>query len=143
MHRRRFLTATTGCTALLSLSGCAGILPATNAENPDFPGGTLVIENTGDSPLDVTISVAEDRFSATLDATVPAGETVVERRFVTASEGDIATLTARIGADGEPTTFEFLPAGGTNDSPPEVARLSIENAVEESATWTAVAGTDE
>ena len=47
---------------------------------------------------------------------------------------------AVLGGEGEPTTFEFLPAGGEADAPPEVAHLTIQNDVEESARWIATPG---
>lgn len=141
MRRRQYLAMISGSLSLLSLSGCTSFLPTGNDDDPNYPGGTLVIENTGENDVDLSVSVVEEEFSASLDTTVPAGETSIEREFVIASEGDIATLTAQIGDEGEPTTFEFLPAGGEDDAPPEVARLTIENAVEESASWTATEGT--
>lgn len=145
MHRRRFVTTLGSCLGLVSLSGCTGVLPLSNQndENPEFPGGTLVVENTGDNALDVSVSVAEEHISASFSDTVPPGERVVERAFITASAGEAVTLTAQIDGDGEPTTFEFLPNGGEDNAPPEVAHLAIETPVEESATWTATRGTSE
>lgn len=143
MNRRTYLTALGGFSGIASLSGCVGMLPTGTDEGPEYPGGTLVIENTGETPVDVSVSVVEGQLSASLDTTVSAEETIVERGFVTTSEGDVVTLTAQMGAKGEPTSFEFLPAGGEDTAPPEVARLSVENAVEESATWTAIEGTTE
>lgn len=141
MNRRRFLAAAGGGLGLAVLSGCTGFLETDGNETPEHPGGTLVVENTGNSSLTVSVWVVEERFSGTLDTTVEGGATVVEREFVTASAGDVVTLAARIGDEGEPTTFEFLPGGGEGDAPPEIARLSVENAVEASATWTASEGT--
>lgn len=140
MRRRQYLAVCSGSLGMVSLSGCTGLLSTGNGDTPEYPGGTLVIENTGDNDLDVSVSVVEAEFSAALDKTVPTGKTVIERDFVTASEGDIVTLGAQIGDDGDPTTFEFLPASGADDAPPEVARLTIQNTVEESASWTATEG---
>jgi hypothetical protein len=91
--------------------------------------------------LEVSVSVANRDDSPQFETDIPVGETVTEREFITASEVEIVTLSAVIGGEGEPTTFEFLPGGG-NDAPPEIAHLSIENAVEKSATWTARPGTE-
>lgn len=143
MNRRQFLASLGGSLVPFSLTGCAGVFPTGDDETGEYPGGSLLIENTGDSQLEVSISVVEERFTASLDTSVPAGETVVERSFVTASAGEVVTLAAQIGSEGDPTTFEFLPAGGEDTTPPEVARLSITNAVEDSTTWTATQGTSE
>lgn len=140
MRRRRFFTRIVGSITLLSISGCAGLLPTEDGNSPDYPGGTLVVENAGESALDISVGVVEEQYSASLDTTVSAGDTDVRREFVTASEGDVVTLSAVLGGDGDPTTFEFLPAGGDGDAPPEVAALTIQNAVEESASWTALQG---
>jgi len=125
------------CLGVVSLTGCSGI-PGSN-QNPEYPGGTLVVENTGDSPVRVSVNTKLDQFEGTLDTEVTGGETVVRREFVTAESGDIVTLEARLGETGELIRFQFLPAGG-DDSPPEVAQLTFENAVEASATWTATSG---
>jgi hypothetical protein len=93
----------------------------------------------GDSPVRVSVSTKLDQYDASLDTEVAGGETVVRREFVTADEGDIVTLEAQLGNTGELLRFQFLPAGG-EDSPPEVAQLKFENAVEASATWTATSG---
>ncbi|WP_302081038.1 hypothetical protein [Salinibaculum rarum] len=138
MQRRQYFRATVGCFGAVSLSGCSGILPGGN-QNPEYPGGTLVVENTGDSPARVSVNTKLDQYDASLDTEVAGGETVVRREFVTADEGDIVTLKAQIGKTGELLRFQFLPAGG-EDSPPEVAQLTFENAVEASATWTATSG---
>jgi len=90
--------------------------------------------------LDISVSVPRRVDSPQFETDIPAGETVIERGFVNASDGEVVTLSAVIGDEGEPTTFDFLPGGG-KDAQPEVAHLSIENAVEESASWTATAGT--
>lgn len=140
MHRRKYITALGGSLALVSLSGCAGILPTSSDDDPEHPGGTLVVENTADSALGVTVSIVQRDDSPQVETDVPAGETVTEREFISAPEGEVVTLSAVIGDDGDPTTFDFLPGGG-EDAPPEVAQLSIENSVEESATWTARPGT--
>ncbi|WP_390293438.1 hypothetical protein [Haloarchaeobius litoreus] len=89
----------------------------------------------------VSIQTKSDQYDAALDAEVAAGETAVRREFVTADRGDIVTLEARLGETGDRLRFQFLPAGGGDDSPPEVAQLTFENAVEVSATWTATNGT--
>lgn len=139
LNRRRFLATVGSCLGIASVAGCAGVVP-TGGDSPDYPGGTIVVENTGETSLAVSITVVEDEYDAEVNATVSAGETLVRREFVTADDGDIVTLAARLGDSGDPTTFQFLPAGGTDDAPPEVARLTVENAVEASATWTAIGG---
>jgi hypothetical protein len=80
-------------------------------------------------------------YDASLDTSVTGGETLTRREFVTAESGDVVTLVAQLGSEGDPIEFQFLPAGGDGDSPPEVARLTFENAVEANATWTAISGT--
>lgn len=118
MHRRQYLVVSSSALGATSLSGCGGVLPTANGGTPQYPGGTLVTENTGDASVHVSATVAEDQFSASLDTIVPAGETVVEREFVTASEGEVATLQAQLEDEGEPTAFEFLP-GGTDTTSSE------------------------
>jgi len=140
MQRRRFLRAIGACSGMLSLAGCAKMLPGGNTA-PEYPGGTLVIENTGDRPVRVSVNTKLEQFDAELDTEVAGGETVVRREFVTAESGDIVTLEALLGETGEQISFQFLPAGGGEDSPPEVAHLTFETAVEASATWTATSGT--
>ena len=142
MHRRRFLGAISGVLGSAILAGCTGLVPLGNeSESPEYPGGTLLIENTGTT--DVTVSVTADpaKHDASLDTSVAGGETLVRREFVSAESGDVVTLTAQLGSDGEPVEFQFLPAGGDGGTPPEVARLTFENAVEANATWTASGGT--
>ncbi|WP_435075176.1 hypothetical protein [Halorubrum sp. HHNYT27] len=125
---------------MLSLAGCAKMLPSGNTA-PEYPGGTLVIENIGDRPVRVSVNTKLEQFDAELDTEVAGGETVVRREFVTAESGDIVTLEALLGETGEQISFQFLPAGGGEDYPPEVAHLTFETAVEASATWTATSGT--
>lgn len=125
---------------MLSLAGCAGVLSG-GSSSPEYPGGTLVVENTGDNPVRVSVNTKLDQFDAALDTEVAGGETVVRREFVTAESGDIVTLEALLGETGERIRFQFLPAGGDEDAPPEVAQLTFESAVEASATWTATSGT--
>lgn len=138
MQRRRYLT--TVATGLAGgVAGCVDRLPGGENE-PSYPGGTLVVENAGDASVRVTVTATPDAFEATLDTDVAGGATVVRRAFVTGDPGDIATLEARLGETGDPISFQFLPAG-SDDAPPEVARLTFENAVEASATWTATRGT--
>jgi hypothetical protein len=137
--RRQYLTTVGSCLSAGFISGCVGILP-TDSTDSDYPGGTVVVENTSDASLSVSVTVVEDGYDASIETTLSGGETLVEREFVTVDEGAVITLAARIGDSGDPTTFRFLPAGGEDDTPPEVARLTIENAVEASATWTAMGG---
>ncbi|WP_228840998.1 hypothetical protein [Halorubrum sp. AJ67] len=140
MRRRQCLRAAGACSGILALAGCVETLPGGNAP-PDYPGGTLVVENAGDSPVRVSVDTKLEQFDAQLDVEVAGGETVVRREFVTAETGDIVTLEALLGETGERIRFQFLPAGGGEDTPPEVARLTFESGVEASATWTATAGT--
>lgn len=91
--------------------------------------------------MPVSIQTKLPEYDASLDADVAPGETAVRRAFVTAAQGDIVTLEARLGETGELIRFQFLPAGGEEGSPPEVAQLTFENAVEASASWTATSGT--
>jgi hypothetical protein len=142
MHRRQYVGAMTAVLGSTSVAGCTGLLPSWNeSESPEYPGGTLVVENTGEMAVNVSVTVTTDGYDASLDASVAGGETLVRREFVTAESGDIVTLAARLGSEGEPIQFQYLPAGGDGDSPPEVARLSFKNAVEASTTWTAIPGT--
>lgn len=141
IDRRRYLATLGSCLGIASLSGCAGILPTGGDAGPDHPGGTVVVENAGDASIAVSVWVVEDGVDAAIDATVSGGETLVRREFVTADEGEVVTLAARLGDGGNPTTFRFLPAGSEDGTPPEVARLTVENAVEASARWTATRGT--
>jgi hypothetical protein len=140
MQRRRYLRTMGACSGMLSLAGCAEMLPGGNAA-PEYPGGTLVIENTGDNPVRVSVNTKLEQFNAVLDTEVAGGEMVVRREFVTAESGDIVTLEALLGETGEQIRFQFLPAGGGENTPPEVAHLTFESAVEASATWTATSGT--
>ncbi|MFB6111757.1 MAG: hypothetical protein ABEJ35_04385 [Halobacteriaceae archaeon] len=140
MHRRRYLAALTASLGATGLAGCVGVLPTPDETEARYPGGTLVVENTGDDALEVGVSVVEEQYDASLETTVPAGERVVVEEFVTAASGTVVTLAGQVGADGEPVRFEFLPGGGSGSVPPEVAVFEVENAVEASATWTATAG---
>lgn len=138
MQRRRYLRAIGGGLGAVAVSGCTELLPGANQE-PEYPGGTLVLENTGNNAVPVSVETKLDQYDASLDTEVAAGTTVVRREFVTANQGDIVTLVAQLGSTGGEIRFQFLPAGG-EDSPPEVAQLTFENAVEASATWTATGG---
>jgi len=140
MRRRQYLRATGACSGVLALTGCVEMLPGGNPA-PDYPGGTLVVENVGDSPVRVSVNTKLEQFDAELDIKITGGETVVRREFVIAETGDIVTLEALLGETGEQIRFQFLPAGGDEDTPPEVAHLTFESAVEASATWTATSGT--
>ena len=142
MDRRQYVGAMAAVLGSASVAGCAGLLPVgDNSESSEHPGGTLIVENNGEAAVNVSVTVTPDGYDASLDASVAGGETLVRREFVTAESGDIVTLAARLGGEGEPIEFQYLPAGGNGDSPPEVARLAFENAVEASATWTATRGT--
>ncbi|WP_135661761.1 hypothetical protein [Halorhabdus rudnickae] len=138
--RRQFL-ATVGSTfGVASVSGCLEIL-SIDSTAQSYPGGTILVENAAERSLAVSVTVAEDEYDASLETTVSGGETHVRRGFVAADAGAVVTLTARLGDRGDPTTFDFLPAGGEKNARPEVARLTIHNAVEASADWTAMRGT--
>lgn len=139
MRRRRFLRTAGGSFGAVALSGCVGLLPG-DTRSPEYPGGTLIVENTGTAPVRVLVETKVAQYDARLDADVPGGQQLVREEFVTASMGDIVTLEARLGETGDWIRFQFLPAGG-DDYAPEVAHLTFENAVEASATWTATSGT--
>jgi hypothetical protein len=109
---------------------------------PTYPGGTIVLENTGNNPVPVSVATKLDQYTASLDTSVAGGETVVRREFVTAEPGKIITLIAQLGQTGDEIRFQFLPAGGDDNAPSEVAHLTFENAVEAGATWTATSGRD-
>lgn len=142
MDRRQYIGAITAALGSTSVAGCAGLLPFGNESGtPEYPGGTVLVENMGETAVNVSVTVTQAKYDASIDASVSAGETLTRREFVTADPGDVVTLTAQLGSEGGPTEFQFLPAGGDGDSPPEVARLTFENAVEAGATWTAVGGT--
>lgn len=126
MKRRVFIA---GAGGLAAAAGCVG-----RNRSGGYPGGTVVVESEADDSL--SVSVTAPGRSASLSATVSPGERVVRRAFVTAEAGESVTLRALLGADGDPIDFDFLPAG-SGTAPPEVARLSVKNAVEASATWTA------
>jgi len=138
-NRRQFLATVESTGSIASVSGCLGVLSASETD-PRYPGGTVVIENNGDQSLAVSITVVEDTYDATIETSVSGGETHVRREFVDADAGEIVTLSARLGDSGDPTTFELLPAGGENNARPEIARLTVQNAVEASAQWTAERG---
>lgn len=140
MQRRRYLRATGGCFGVVALYGCAEIL-STGDQDPDYPGRSLGVENAGDTPVRVAVNTKLDQYAASLDANVAGGEVIVRREFVTAEQGEIVTLVAQLGETGDRLRFQFLPAGGGDESPPEVAHLTVENAVEASATWAATSGT--
>ena len=139
MRRRQYLVTIGFVLGSTSVTGCTGLIPlGKESASPEFPGGTLIIENTGSTAVDVSVTVRTDGYDTSLDVSVSGGKTLLRREFVTAEKGDIVTLAALLGNDGDPIEFEFLPAGGeSEDAPPEVARLTFENAVEASATWTA------
>ena len=138
MERRRFLGGIGGCLAAVSLAGCAGVLPGGEHE-PEYPGGTLVVENTGDNSILVSVRTKLEQYDASLESHVSGGETVVREEFVSAEQGDIVTLEAVLGETGDPFSFQFLPEG-SDENPPEVAELTVENAVEASANWSATGG---
>ncbi|WP_158855384.1 hypothetical protein [Halorhabdus sp. CUG00001] len=138
--RRQFLTAVgsaLGVASILAWSG-PGVLDGTE---PTHPGGTVVIENVANQSVRVSITVLEDDCEAALETTVPGGETQVYREFVAAEAGTVLTLAAHLGDSGSPKTMEFLPAGGETNAHPEVARLTIHNAVEGDADWIVEPGT--
>ncbi|WP_141212002.1 MULTISPECIES: hypothetical protein [unclassified Halorubrum] len=138
MERRQYLQAIGGCFGVVSISGCTEILPGSNQES-EYPGGTFLVENTGNNAVPVSVETKLDQYDASLDIEVAAGTTVARPEFVTANQGEIVTLVAQFGSTGDAIRFQFLPAGG-EDTPPEVAQLTVENAVEASATWTATSG---
>lgn len=137
MDRRQYLTAAGAAISTVALAGCSG---SSDDEPMERPGGTLVIENVGDDALEVAVDVEAEKYDASVDRTIPAGETFVDESFVTGLYGESVTLVALIGDDGEGKPFEFLPSG-SDDSPSEVARLTVESEVEASATWRATEGT--
>jgi len=139
MQRRQLLRGAGGCLAAVSLAGCAGAL-SSGDRDPEYPGGTLLVTNTGDDAVPVSVRTKLDTYDASLDTAVPGGETVVRREFVSARQGDIVTLEALLGETGERLRFQFLPEG-SDDNPPQVAELTFENAVEASASWAATGGT--
>ncbi|MCD2204504.1 hypothetical protein [Halobacterium sp. KA-6] len=96
--------------------------------------------NTSQSAITVAVETVNHDPPASIETTVPSGEHIVEREFVTADPGTTVTLAARIGETGE-TTFDFLPGGDESGDSPEYARLDIRNAVEISAEWSARKGT--
>ena len=138
MQRRIFISTVGTGVIGASLSGCAGFSDGNKGGR--YPGGTLVLSNTGDSAVSVSVTVKPAEYNVSLDTTVEGGEALVRRKFVTADPGDIVNLAARLGNTGEPISFRFLPAGGGDDATPEVARLTFENEVEAEASWTATPG---
>jgi len=138
-NRRQFLAAVGGTISIVSVSGCLGVLPSSETDSR-YPGGTVVIENNSHQSLTVSIMIVEDEYDAAIETSVPAGETQVRRKFVDADAGEVITLAARLGDSGDPATFNFFPAGGENNARPEIARLTVQNAVEASAQWTAERG---
>jgi hypothetical protein len=141
MNRRRYLGTIGAVLWGAAFSGCSGLVSlGEKSENPEYLGGTLIVENTGEAVVNVSLTVSPDEFDASLDTSVAGGETLIRREFVSAERGDVVTVAAQLGSEGKPVEFRFLPAGGEDDSPPEVAHLTFENAVEASATWTATRG---
>jgi hypothetical protein len=140
MHRRGVLAGLGGVLGVVPVAGGTGVDAPNSTDTPGYPGGTLVVDNAGSSALQVSVTTPAENRSASLDTTVEPGATTVRHAFVTAADGEVVTLAAQIGGDGDPTTFEFLPAGGEDGTPPEVARLTIQNAVEASAAWAATTG---
>lgn len=139
MRRRRLLRGIGGGLAAVSLAGCASVL-SSGEQEPEYPGGTLVVKNTGDNSVRVSVSTKLNQYDTSLDTAVAGGKTIVRQEFVTAEQGDIITLEAVLGETGEPISFQFFPEG-SDENPPEVAELTFENAVEASASWTATGGT--
>lgn len=139
MRRRRLLRGVGGGLVAVSLAGCASPLFG-DEQAPEYPGGTLVVRNTGDNSVQVSVRTKLDRYDASLDTVVGGGDTLVRQEFVTAEQGAIVTLEAVLGETGTPIRFQFLPEG-SDENPPEVAELTFENPVEASASWTATRGT--
>lgn len=129
MNRRRFLADGTGLGAAI-LAGCSFLR---GDAAPEYPGGTLWIYNSHRSDVEIAVTTVDHTPEASVETTVPAGETLIRREFVTAESGEAVTLAARIDS-GDRLTFEFLPAG-TADATPEYARLDIDTPV--SANWSA------
>lgn len=134
MNRRHFLTGGVGLGAAM-LAGCS--FPRGDSA-PEYPGGTLWIYNSYRSEVEIAVTTVNHAPEASVETTVPAGETVIRREFVTAESGEAVTLAASVD-DGDRLTFEFLPAG-TGDATPEYARLDIETPA--SASWSARAAGD-
>lgn len=134
MNRRRFLAGGGGICASM-LGGCSSLR---GDSAPEYPGGTLWIYNSYRSDVEVAVTTIDHTPKATAETTVPAGETLIRREFVTAEPGESVTLAARVN-DGDRLTFAFLP-GGTDDATPEYARLDIATPV--SASWSARAAGD-
>lgn len=127
MDRRRFLISSGVSATLFSTSGCVLSPTTDDVPGPDYPGGTLRIYNTAKSDLSVTVTTVDHSSRASLETTVPAGETEIHREFVTASAGTSVTLKARVETAESWTRFTFMPngGGGESDAPPHYAFLHI------------------
>lgn len=135
MNRRHFLASSGGLAATM-LAGCS--FPRGDSA-PEYPGGTLWIHNSYRSNIEIAVTTVDHVPEASVETTVPAGETLIRREFATAESGEGVTLAASVDG-GDRLTFEFLPAG-TGDATPEYARLDIETPV--SASWSARAAGDQ
>lgn len=100
---------------------------------PEYPGGTLWIYNSYRSDVEIVATTVNHAPEASVETTVPAGESLIRREFVTAESGEAVTLAAHVDG-GDRLTIEFLPAG-TSDASAEYARLDINTPV--SASWSA------
>jgi hypothetical protein len=129
MKRRRFLAGGIGLGATM-LAGCS--FPRGDSA-PEYPGGTLWVSNTYRSDVEIAVTTVDHAPEASVETSVPAGETLIRREFVSAESGEAVTLAATVEG-GDRRTFEFLPAG-TDDATSEYARLDIETPV--SADWSA------
>jgi hypothetical protein len=88
--------------------GCLGApsLPGTQESSGRYSstrvsGGTLVVEDTEDNTVPVSVETKSTRDDASVETEVAAGTAVVRREFLTANRGDrgkVVTPVARFGS---------------------------------------------
>jgi hypothetical protein len=133
--RRDYLLATTTVGATV-LAGCSG-----GGSDPEYPGGTVVLDNQSDGPERFHVAVATGADAAPLAVDLDGGQREVHEGYVSTSEGTAVTLEGWFGIVEEGIeTVEFYPSGGGGDGP-QVAHMVLTNAVSVEWHWETAAGT--
>ena len=130
MPSRRRLLTTVGVSVSAVVSGCTGAFSMGGNDAPGsmYPGGTMVVYNTSESDLSVTVTTVDHSPTATFESVVPATDMATRRGFVSASAGTSVTLKARVESfaeDGISDTFMPNGGGSEDDTPPQYAMLNI------------------
>jgi outer membrane protein assembly factor BamB len=118
------------------LTGCLG-----GTGSPEHPGGTVVVENQADANSGAWFKPADDSKQPE-SMTVAPGESKSVEEYVTAPEGEAVSLVGRLGEFGTEAankTVEIYPRGSSG-TPPQVARMTITNAVAGEWEWSTEPG---